>query len=124
MKNDKDSILNNIVFCPSDVIKGLSDSLAKIVVEDNDYNISEILAIGLQMIEGVMDYLTSIHSERINGIDRKDSQEPLGIMCKDCKWCEERNDSLYKIPYLLCKNWNEETDALGFCYKAERRANG
>ena len=53
-----------------------------------------------------------------------ESSEELSIMCKDCKWCEERNDSLFKIPYLLCKNWNEETDALGFCYKAERRTNG
>lgn len=43
------------------------------------------------------------------------------IPCRDCKWCEEKYDSLDKTPYWRCRNWDGETDADGFCYEAERR---
>ena len=74
MKNNKDTMLNDIVFCPSDVIKGLSNSLAKLILEDNGYPNSAKITIGMWLIEGTMDYLASIHAERYNGTDRKENR--------------------------------------------------
>ena len=49
------------------------------------------------------------------------SAQPEIIRCKECKWCEERYDSIDKTLYWMCKNWDGQTDADGFCYDAERR---
>lgn len=46
------------------------------------------------------------------------------VRCRDCKWCEERYDSIDKAVYWMCKNWDGHTDADGFCHEAERRTDG
>lgn len=47
------------------------------------------------------------------------SAQPEIIRCKDCKWCEERYDSIDRTPYWRCQNWDGETDADGFCHEAD-----
>ena len=46
------------------------------------------------------------------------------VRCKDCKWSVEHYDTDGNVPYWVCKNWYDETDANGFCYDAERRDDG
>lgn len=41
------------------------------------------------------------------------------LRCKDCKWSVEYYDFDGNVPYWVCKNWDGDTDADGFCHEAE-----
>lgn len=66
-------------------------------------------------------YVWIIRSDAWARIEALPSAQPEIIRCKECKWCRELYDSFDGTPYWMCKNWNGETDADGFCHYAERR---
>ena len=65
-----------------------------------------------------------VTDEVVKELKKLPSAQPEIIRCKDCKWCIERYDSLDGTPYWMCKNWDGQTDADGFCYEAKRREDG